>query len=208
MESDSFRCKRAAPAANWFIGVALPAEAGWIHAAQDLPEGVRRFHPLDLHITVAFLGPCGEAKAHRAWQAITSHVHPPVVAGAKAWHALGHPQRPSAFGLVLGSGFSALADLMQHWGRDALAAAERPAAQRVPLPHVTLARPSRRGGDAARTAMQRWITHAPVPTTPALLEHLALYTWAHPRHERLFQVVAQRRLDAVQLASVQLEAEV
>lgn len=66
MENEFFRCKRAASPANWFIGVAVPPEAGWIDAAHDLPEGVRRFHPLDLHITVAFLGPCGAAKAHRA----------------------------------------------------------------------------------------------------------------------------------------------
>lgn len=203
MENDVFRGRRAAPAANWFIGVALPPDAGWIHAAHGLPEGMRRFHPLDLHITVAFLGPCGEAKAHRAWAAMTSHGHPPVQAEAKAWHALGHPHRPSAFGLVLGGGHSTLADLMQRWGRDALAAAGRPAEQRAPLPHVTLARPSRRAGDQARMAMQRWITHAPVPTAPARLEHLALYTWANPRHERLFQVVARRRLN-----DLQLEAEV
>jgi hypothetical protein len=56
--------------------------------------------------------------------------------------------------------------------------------------------------------MQQRITQAPVPTAPALLERLALYTWAHPRHERLFRMVAERRLDAVQRERVQLEAEV
>lgn len=52
-------------------------------------------------------------------------------------------------------------------------------------------------------AMQQWIGQAPVPHEPALLEHLALYTWANPRHERLFQVVARRHLNGLQL-----EAEV
>lgn len=193
-------------AANWFIGLVVPEQAGWIAVASGIPPGVRRFHPLDLHLTVAFLGPCGAERAQAAWQALVQERHPSITAEAGSWLALGSPRRPSAFGLGLGRGHSNTAALMAHWGPAALAAANRPAEQRAPLPHITLARPTRRGGDAARAAMEGWIAQAPTPTTPAQLEHLALFTWAADRTERLFQVVAQRRLDGE--PEPQLEAEV
>lgn len=183
-------------AANWFLALVLPEPAGWIDAAAAVPSGVRRFHPADLHITVAFLGACGEELGLAAWQAVETMRHPPIWVSAGPWLALGHPSRPSAFGLGLDQGHQAVANLMASWGAAALAAAERPPERRAPLPHVTLARPTRRGGEDARRAMQQWISTAALPPTPALLEHLALFTWAEDRQERLFRVVAQRQLDA------------
>ncbi len=180
-------------AANWFIGLVVPEQAGWIAVAEGIPPGVRRFHPLDLHLTVAFLGACGPERAQAAWQALAQQRHPPIPAEASRWLALGNPRRPSAFGLGLGRGHRSTAALMAAWGSMALAAADRPAEQRVPLPHITLARP---GGDAARAAMQHWIAAAPIPSNAVLLEQLALFTWAADRTERLFQVVAKRQLEA------------
>ena len=34
------------------------------------PRNFRRFHPEDVHLTLAFLGPCGEQGAERALQAL------------------------------------------------------------------------------------------------------------------------------------------
>lgn len=194
-------------AANWFVGLRLPEPSGWIEVAAGLPSGVRRFHPSDLHITVAFLGACEEEHALRAWQALEPRRHPPIPVSAARWLALGPPSAPSAFGLGLANGHQAVAALMASWGAEALAAAGRAPDRREPLPHVTLARPTRRGGDGARTAMQQWITTAPVPEQPTTLEQLALFTWAANREERLFQVVAERRLDQSEWLR-QLEAEV
>ena len=183
-------------AANWFIGLVLPEHSNWSAVTAELPAGVRRFHPQDLHLTVAFLGPCSPERAHAAWTALSGLKHPPIHAEAGAWLALGNPRRPSAFGLGLERGRRTAAELMAHWGGLALEAAALPAERREPLPHITLARPSRRGAEEARAAMQLWIRAAPRPSEPALLEQLALFTWAADRRERLFQVVAQRQLDA------------
>jgi len=192
--------------ANWFIALVVPEQAGWIQAAIGLPSGVRCFHPGDLHITVAFLGPVGEEQARAAWQALNRSSHPAIPVAAGEWLALGHPSRPTAFGLGLSEGREPVAEVMRQWGAEALAAAGRPGERRPPLPHVTLARPTRRGGEAARAAMQQWITAAKIPGSPALLEHLALFTWAENRQQRLFRVVVQRRLDGA--PEPQLEAEV
>ena len=55
--------------ANWFVG--LPVGGAWAGTAvPPPPPEVRTFHPDDLHLTVAFLGPCGEERALRGWSAL------------------------------------------------------------------------------------------------------------------------------------------
>ena len=182
------------PSANWFIGLVVPEDAGWSEAATGLPAGMRRFHPRDLHLTVAFLGPCGPDRARDAWQSLARERHRPIQARADRWLALGNRRRPSAFGLGLDQGHAPAAALMADWGGMARAAAALPAERRAPLPHVTLAQPTRRGGDEARAAMAHWIEQAPVPRSSVVLDELALFTWAADRSQRLFEVVAQRPL--------------
>ena len=179
---------------NWFIALVLPDQSGWEHCAGDLPVGMRRFHPDDLHLTVAFLGACGEERAHQAWEALATAQHPAIPVTAGPWRAMGSPRSPSAYALTLAEGRAPTAALMADWGRRALATAERPVEGRSPLPHVTLARPTRRLRDQLREPMACWLQTAPVPATPVPLEQLALYTWAEDRSQRLFKTVTVRSL--------------
>lgn len=179
---------------NWFVAFPLPPEAGWDQAAVSAPAALRRFAPSDLHLTLAFLGPCGEACALAAWRLIAGLESPPLAIQAAAWRALGPARSPSAYGLSLGLGHGPLAALLGHWGDRLLAAADRPAAGREPLPHVTLLRPTRREAPAWRDPMRRWMAAAPLPEAPAVLDRIALYTWAPDRRQQLFRVVHQRLL--------------
>ncbi len=187
---------------NWFLALPLPLDAGWEHCGSALPPGLRRFDPADLHLTLAFLGPCGEPAALSAWRALAPLRHPAVTVTAGAWLAMGPPRRPSAYALGLAAGRDAVAELIERWGPLALAAAGRPGARRPALPHVSLARPPRRGGEAQRQAMAAWLPGAPSPAGAVRLEHLALYTWSADRRRRLFRIAAQRRLDSPECASV------
>ena len=184
----------AAVVPNWFIALVLPEQSGWERCAVELPMGMRRFHPEDLHLTVAFLGSCGEERAHQAWASLASERHPPIPVTAGSWRAMGAPRSPSAYALTLAEGRAPTAALMADWGRRALTVAAQPVDGRSPLPHVTLARPTRRLRDQLREPMDHWLRTAPVPTTPVTLEHLALYTWAEDRSQRLFRQVAVRSL--------------
>jgi 2'-5' RNA ligase len=187
----------AAPsAANWFLALVVPPQPGWEALMDDLPADLRRFAPEDRHLTVAFLGPCGADRANAAWQALAPLPHPPIRATADAWCALGPRRRPSAYGLTLADGRDPATNLLAGWGELALRAAGLPSERRPPLPHITLARPPRRQAEALRGAMARWLATAPVPAEPFLLEQLALYTWRPERRERLFRIVAERRLDS------------
>lgn len=179
---------------NWFLALPLPAGADWHGSAATAPLGLRRFAPEDLHLTVAFLGPCGEAAALRAWHAVASLRHPPIRISAAGWRALGPPRQPSAYGVTLGEGHHLLVALLASWGEPALRAAGLPPASRPPLPHVTLLRPRRREAPHWQEPMQAWMATAPLPPASVRLEQLALWTWNQDRSQRLFAPFRRRAL--------------
>lgn len=184
----------ALPAANWFLALPLPPGCGWERSTLGAPPELRRFDPRDLHLTLAFLGPCDPAMAQAAWGALAPLRHGQITATAGAWRAMGPAAAPSAYALGLDRGAPELAALLSHWGPPALAAAGRPPERRTPLPHVTLLRPRRRDGQRLREPMARWMAGAPLPAAPVTFTEIALYTWSQDRHERLFRIQARRPL--------------
>lgn len=176
---------------NWFVALPVPRDSRADTVLTQLPAGLRRFSPEDLHITLAFLGTVDEATAWAAWHAAP---YPPAegfAVAARSWRALGPPQRPSAYGLIVDEANDTLAAwIAQH--RDAIRAAAGLEAERRPaLPHVTLGRPPRRGGQAIRERIEHWLAAAAVPDWQFRLDRLALYTWSNDRRSRLFARVAE-----------------
>ncbi len=175
---------------NWFL--ALPVTAPWLSEVLDgCPRGVRRFHPDDLHLTVAFLGGIDEAAALRAWQLARHHPGPSGPATVDAVIPLGPPRRPSALSATLAEGHDRVLAFMAEHRDGWLACAGARPARRPPLPHCTLARPKRRASDAQRAAAVSWAGALPVAGRPLTVHPLALYTWSADRRERLFRVVAR-----------------
>ncbi len=194
------------PLANWFLALVVPEQAGLTQLLRDLPPGLRPFQATDLHITVAFLGACDRSRAWQAWQAIAPLQHPPIAVAAAAWRSMGSPEHPSAYALTLGPDSLQEQDqssrlttsLIERWREPALAAAGLPSQRRAALPHITLARPRRRGVERDRTAMASWLRQAPLPQQRFILREIGLYTWASDRQQQLFRLEAQRPLDAGQ----------
>src|SRR3954464_13068769 len=56
------------PRPNWFF--AFPIDGAFVLELPPLPSNFRRFHPEDVHLTLAFLGGCGEPAAVRALRAL------------------------------------------------------------------------------------------------------------------------------------------
>jgi len=181
-------------APNWFLALPLPPGAAWQQAAVSAPAQLRRFAAADLHCTVAFLGPCGEARAEAAWQVLVELRAEPIRIRAGAWRTLGSPRQPSAYGFTFAEGHLPLCDLLRRWEPLALEAAGLAPPARPPLPHVTLLRPKRREAAEVIAPMRAWMAQAPLPASPALLQELALYTWDPERRERLFRITARRPL--------------
>ena len=176
---------------NWFV--AFPALLPAL-ALEAPPTRVRLFAPEDRHLTLAFLGGCGEEAARAAWEASAAVASGPIDATLGATRPLGNPRRPSALTALLDRGHDALAALLAAHAGPVREAAGLAPERRDPLPHVTLARIQRKASGAQREEALRWAAALDVAGAPLRVDRLALYTWAADRKARLFRLVAERPL--------------
>ena len=185
---------RGAVKPNWFVGLPV-VDSDWLDGLlEEVPGSTRRFHPADLHLTVAFLGPCSRESAQAGFAALDGLSHPAISATLGPARPLGNPRRPSAFSLTLREGRDEVASLMSAWREPVWAAAGAQRDQRPALPHITIAKPARRASDDARAAAEQWALALEVPPTPITLCSVALYTWSSDRRSQLFEIVARRNL--------------
>ncbi len=185
------------PRPNWFL--AFPVDGAFVTALPEPPKAIRRYHPDDVHMTLAFLGGCGEPAAMRALAALDARLATSPL-----------PILDTSLGRVvpLGrskSGYTTLSALLER-GNDeatALVAKERDALheaatgarpKRPAKPHVTLARVRGRASAESREAGLAWASALELGAVGARLDRIALYTWNDVRRERLFRIVEERRL--------------
>ena len=185
------------PRPNWFF--AFPIDGAFVLDLPPLPTNFRRFHPEDLHLTLAFLGGVAEAAALDALAALDARlVEAPLsaidVSLADVVPMGGSRRSYSVLSVLLDQGrvettayLSALRDHLTE-------AASGRRDKRPPKPHVSIARPRIRATDADREAGLSWASQLSLGGVHARLDRIALYTWSEARRDRLFQIVAERRL--------------
>lgn len=188
--------------ANWFIG--WPADR-WdcgatldaaIHAL-ELPKTSRRLDGVDRHVTLAFLGRCGQPAAERAFAEATTQADTmPAELSLRGtgWQLLGPPRAPSAVSLLVNADAGRLETLIAAHRGALYAAAGAAPDTRPPKPHVTVARLDRRLPDADRECTRRRLDASPPPDGELVLDRLTLFTWTESRDRRLFRRVASTRL--------------
>jgi 2'-5' RNA ligase len=181
---------------NWFV--AFPVSGvSWFSRLPPPPVGTRVLAAADLHLTVAFLGDVGEARARAAFHglapaAIQSFeiLMGPVV-------PMGNPRRPSALSALVeraGTEGRSVAEILTA-PRDAiLEAAALPIENRAMKPHVTLARLRRRAGADERQRALTWAAACDLASTRIELDRIGLYTAARDRTERAYDIVESRDL--------------
>ena len=103
-------------------------------------------------------------------------------------------RRYSALSALLGVGRVEAAALLTRLRDPLTDAVEAPRDTRDAKPHITLARPKGRATDADRAAGVAWALSLQLGHIRARLDRIALYTWNDTRLERLFRIVAERRL--------------
>jgi 2'-5' RNA ligase len=180
--------------ANWFVGLSVPAGDWFAPLVADAPSTVRVFHPDDLHMTVAFLGHCGEDAARLAWALARDCRAPAFEVRLAALKPMGNARRPSALSAVISDGHATAVELIRSLRDDMIATVDGRPDSREPLPHITVARPSRKVTAAEREAAVLWATQKPAIDTTLKIDTLALYTWSEDRRTRLFRVVASHTL--------------
>jgi len=182
------RPNRPGFAPNWFVAVPVPAEGWFDRMITTPPEGIRRFHPEDIHMTVAFLGGVSEQEAYAGWQAL-SWTLGPVTASLGAVVPMGAPHRYSALSIELIDGRQEMERAITAC-RDAICDAAGARRENRPAKaHITVARPNRRAGDSEREAGLRWAKRLDLHRQTVLLDSVALYTWADDRKLRQFKMV-------------------
>lgn len=185
------------PRPNYFF--AFPIDGQFVTSLPPLPPSFRLLHPDDVHLTLSFLGGCGQEAAERALTALDDALAREPRSGVAV--SLGEvvpmgPKREySALSALLERGreptIEHIAGLRDVVSEAALGRRE----QRAPKPHVTIAKPRSRVTDAGRAAGLVWAAGLDLRAISARLDRIALYTWSEGnRRERLFRIVAERRL--------------
>lgn len=185
------------PRPNWFL--AFPVDGGFLGELPAPPPGFRLFPSEDVHLTLVFLGGCGEEVAGSAFRALEEHLprasRGPIPVSLGAVAPMGGSRKD----------YTALSALLERGRAETIAltlalrdlitdAAGLRRQARPPKPHVTLGRPRRRADFAHRAAGLEWAEKLELSHVERTLDRVALYTWAEPRRERLFRIVRERKL--------------
>jgi 2'-5' RNA ligase len=188
------------PRPNFFF--AFPLDGSFVLDLPPLPPNFRLFHPQDVHLTLSFLGGCGQPAAERALGALDLALASPGWANIDVSLGKVTPMGPrpeySALSALLERGRepteACIAQLRDVVSEAALGRREK----RAPKPHVTLARPRRRATEDNRRSGLAWAARLDLQAVERRLERIALYTWSDGnRLERLFRIVAERSLTGV-----------
>ena len=169
----------AVPRPNWFF--AFPLDGAFLSGLPEPPPSIRRYQPDDVHMTLAFLGGCGEPAALRALAVLDERLRrvlrhrfstcrsaPSCRSGAPR-AAIRRFRRSSTAAATSRPAPRADARRSSR-GRDRVAS-ERPA-----KPHVTLARVRARASAENREGGLRGRLARP-HAVHARLDRIALYTW-------------------------------
>lgn len=181
---------RVNPNGNWFIGLrarVLPAVPPALHEAlAAAPPAVRVFDPADWHLTLSFLGRCGEDEAQRVWQQACALDFPGFAIELGEVVPMGPARRYSALSALVDAGREPLESWMEE------ARAIGPVDPRPVKAHLTLARPQRNATEAQRAEALAWGRALPTQGWALLVDQLALFGWAQDRAQRLFAIVDQK----------------
>lgn len=180
---------------NFFFG--FPLDGNFLQELPELPRSFRRFHVEDVHMTLAFLGTCGEEAALRALAALDERlkVSPIEVMNVSLGEIVpmgGSRRKYSALSATLDHGREEAAACLMAY-RDILTeTATGRIEKQTAKPHVTIARPRQRATDDQRAAGLEWAARIDLRSVQARLDRVALYTWNENRQERLFRILAER----------------
>jgi len=189
------------PRPNFFF--AFPLDGGFLATLPKPPPAIRRYAPDDVHLTLTFLGACGEEAADRALAALDEVLGRgaprPIEVSLGSVVPMGPRRTYSALSALLDRGREETEAFIGAV-RDPLSeAALGRREKRAPKAHVTIARPQRRATDTDRESGRAWADTLDLRAVQQTLDRVALYTWSDDRPRRLFKIIAERKLQERQV---------
>ncbi len=180
---------------NWFL--AFPIDGAFVLDLPMPPTNLRRFHPEDVHCTLAFLGGVGKEAAERALAVLDARLQeaplePIAISLAEVVPMGGSRKAYTALSALLGTGRDETSACLAALRDPLTEAASGRRESRPPKPHVSIARPRHRAGDKDREAGLAWAAQLSLANVQARLDRIALYTWSDVRRDRLFEIIAER----------------
>jgi RNA 2',3'-cyclic 3'-phosphodiesterase len=186
------------PRPNWFF--AFPLDGAFVLELPAVPKLFRLFHPDDVHLTLAFLGGTGEQPARRALdvldQSLAARPLAPFDVTLGEVVPMGSARRYTALSALLGEGRQPLVACLTELGGLLCETALGRRPSRPAKPHITVARPRRGASEADRVEGLAWASRLELGGVRRRLDRIGLYTWSDQRRERLFKIVAERKLPA------------
>lgn len=177
------------PAGNWFAALPVTIDpAALASLFTHAPPFLRRFHHADVHLTLAFFGRLPAERVAAVAQLLATIAIPAIEAAATGLALLPSSRRPSALSLTLGRGRSAATAAIRDHRDELLRIASRPADDRPPFPHITVARPPRRAAPGDLHALREWLTTLRFHPVTLRLDPPRLYGWSRDRLTRQFAV--------------------
>jgi 2'-5' RNA ligase len=185
------------PRPNFFL--AFPIDGQFVLGLPAMPRFMRLFAPEDVHMTLAFLGGCGEDGAQRALSALDEQLRsaplsPLDISLGEVVPMGGSRRAYTALSALLETGRAEATACLAALRDPLTEAATGRRDKRPPKPHVSIARPRGRASDADREAGLAWAAELDLRAVHAKLDRIALYTWSEIRRDRLFRIIAERRL--------------
>jgi 2'-5' RNA ligase len=165
---------------NWFVAWPVAGAEEWLAALEAGATGGLRFlAPADLHITLAFLGPYRPEMLKKIASLLKGLPLRELEVAPDKMVALPQPRRFSALAFTLGAGRLEVETQITKWRDRICREAGAKIETRPPLPHLTVARPERRIGEADRDAALEWQEQLPAQAGVKLrLERPRIYSWA------------------------------
>jgi len=181
------------PVPNWFIALPATIDNQWFHEkSKTLPSGLHLFNPEDLHATVAFLGKIDKVDVERLKDAIDQVEAAPLHATLGVLKPLPTRKFFTALSLTLAGGNRDVAAFIAQWGPRFSKTAGKEPDKRQPLPHITIARPSRSASAHQRTEIIDSLDKSLLAGPSIVFDRIALYTWADDRTLRQFKIVHEK----------------
>ena len=179
-----------APVGNYFA--ALPVHGGrpLLEAVRDgAPQGLRWFHPDDLHLTLAFFGRIIPDRIPALHEVLGQIPFGECAVTLGELQPLPHRRRFSVLAFELRHGRDDLAELIASWRGSLCAAAGVDPDPRPPRPHLSIARLHRRR--AHPPGILRWLDQLILPAgAPVRVSAPVLCGWSDQRPARQFRIIA------------------